>query len=398
MKTLYFDCPSGISGDMCLGALLDLGAPKIDAGFLRRELARLNLPGFKLKAGKERRHGISATAVSVIVAAGRRRERSFKEIKALIAGSALSMDVKRISVDIFATLAEAEGKVHDVNAEEVHFHEIGAVDSIVDIVGTAILINALGAEKILASALPPGSGVVKTRHGVMPVPAPATLELMKGLVLAPSPASAELTTPTGAAIIKTLAKSSSPMPAMRIERVGYGAGSMDFKEIANVLRVVVGESVEAHNDATQAIEVIETEIDDMSPQIAGYLMERLFLNGALDVYFTAVQMKKSRPGFLLTVLSAINKRDALIEIILRESTSIGVRFHTAQRKRLERETVKVKTRFGEASVKVSKLSGKPVNYKPEYEELKSIAEAKGVALKDLMNEVTAVMGSCIKGA
>ncbi|MEE8574930.1 MAG: nickel pincer cofactor biosynthesis protein LarC [Thermodesulfobacteriota bacterium] len=398
MKILYFDCPAGISGDMVLGAMLDLGALDLDS--LVAELKKLPLSGYTVKVAKEQRMGITGTRVTVELNEIDKERRSFKDIRALISDSDLSEEVKSLALSIFTTLAVAEAKVHGVDLDDVHFHEVGATDSIVDIVGAAILFTALKPGKVLVSTLALGGGMVETRHGPMPVPAPATLEIIKGLSTLAAAVEAELTTPTGAAIIKTLSTGVSvPMPRMKIKGAGYGVGSRDFKEVPNLLRVIVGECEgegKTPSPSSGKVVVIETNIDDMNPELSGYLIEKLMGEGALDAYFTPVQMKKSRPGTLLTVLSNEAEKDGLIDTIFRESTAIGVRFYPAARRVLERKIVKVSTCYGEFSVKVSMLQGKPVSFKPEFEELKKVAESEGIVLKELFDEVRAVFLSNIR--
>ncbi|MEK7828210.1 MAG: nickel pincer cofactor biosynthesis protein LarC, partial [Deltaproteobacteria bacterium] len=290
MKIAYFDCCSGISGDMVLGALIDMG---LDIRILRRELSKLRIRDYSISASKAERHHITGTSFKVKFKESR-HHRTFTDIKNLINKSKLSAKVKELSVSIFFNLAKAEAKVHGCKVAEVHFHEVGAVDSIVDIVGTAVGVEQLGTERIYASALPLGSGWVETAHGRMPVPAPAALELLMGVPVIPSSVKSELTTPTGAAIIKTIAKGFGNMPQMKIEKIGYGIGTRDFEQIPNILRIVTGEG----SGGQEKLIMIETNIDDMNPQIYDYLMTRLFKKGALDVFLTPIQMKKGRPAVL----------------------------------------------------------------------------------------------------
>ena len=390
-KILYFDCVSGISGDMCLGALIDLG---VDLAVIEDGLKKLALDGFKLSVTKEKRSAIVGTRLIVEVAEGA-PERSYVDIRGLIEESALDSGVKELSLDIFEIIARAEASVHGVEADEVRFHEIGAVDSIVDIVGSAIAIKSLNIDTIYSSAVPTGTGLVETSHGVMPVPAPATIEILKGVPLEPCGVKAELTTPTGAAILKALAMGSGgfgPPPAMTIELIGYGVGSRVLEELPNVFRLISGTAEESGAGANkETVIVIETNIDDLSPQIAGFLMERLFEAGALDVWFTPVQMKKSRPGFLLTVLATEDLQRAVMDVIFTESTSIGVRFHTSFREALERTEYEVDTRFGKIRVKAATLASRVVNRQPEYEDLKAASIKSGVPLKSVRDEVMALL-------
>ncbi|MBI3752958.1 MAG: nickel pincer cofactor biosynthesis protein LarC [Deltaproteobacteria bacterium] len=380
MKIAYFDCCSGISGDMVIGALIDAG---LDIKILQRELKRLTIKDYSVSASKDKRHHIAGINLKVKYKESR-HHRTFTDIKNLIQKSKLSAKVKELSAAIFLNLAKAEAKVHGCNVNDVHFHEVGAVDSIVDIVGATIGIERLGIEKIYASPLPLGSGWVETSHGRMPVPAPATLEILKGVPVTSSPVAAELTTPTGAAIIKTLAQDFGDMPRMKIEKTGYGIGSKDFQQIPNILRIVTGEySVGAHGRAPMLM--METSIDDMNPQIYEYLMERLFKQGALDVFLTPIQMKKGRPAVLLNILCPEDKKDHVMDIIFKETTTLGIRTHFVARYCLERKTEEVLTPYGKVKVKVSQKEGNLINIQPEYADCKAIAEKKKMPLKEVMD-------------
>ena len=377
MKTAYFDCCSGISGDMVIGALIDMG---LDIRILRRELSKLHISNYSISASKAERHHITGTSFKVKFKESR-HHRTFTDIKNLINKSKLSAKTKELSVSIFFNLAKAEAKVHGCKVAEVHFHEVGAVDSIVDIVGTAVGIEKLGIEKIYSSALPLGSGWVETAHGRMPVPAPAALELMKGVPVIQSPVKSELTTPTGAAIIKTIAKGFGNMPQMKIEKIGYGIGTRDFEQIPNILRIVTGEG----SSGQEKLLMIETNIDDMNPQIYDYLMTRLFKKGALDVFLTPIQMKKGRPAVLLNVLCNEDKKAQVMDIIFEETTTIGIRTCDVNRYCLERDTSEVVTPYGKVKVKISQKNGRPINIQPEYEDCRKIAEKKNAPLKKVMD-------------
>jgi len=382
MRLLYFDCPMGISGDMFLASLIDLG---VDHKAILRELRKLPVDRIKVAVKKESRHSITGTTFRVKIHEGH-HHRTFRDIKKIISGSELKPGVKKLSTEIFRIIAEAEGKIHNVAADAVHFHEIGAMDSIIDIIGAAIAIDILKPDEVVCSPLPLGTGWADTMHGRIPIPAPATVEILKGAPVAPSSIAFELTTPTGAAIMKTIAGFGT-MPAMTIERIGYGAGKKDFKESANLVRAILG-SVDSKSKpaaGTEELLVLETNIDDMSPQVAGYLLEKLLAKGALDAFYTPVQMKKSRPGVLLTVLGRHSDKDALLGLIFEESTSIGVRTYPVERHCLERKMMKVKTPFGSIPVKVSFRAGKAVNVQPEYEDCRAVAEKKGVALKTVID-------------
>jgi uncharacterized protein (TIGR00299 family) protein len=312
----------------------------------------------------------------------------------MIEGSTLTKGVKRRALSAFRRIGEAEAKIHGIALEKVHFHEIGAVDSIVDIVGACIAAEALGVDEIHASPPRLGSGFVETAHGKFPVPAPATLELLKGIPVRSSNEPVELVTPTGAALLAESCSKFGPMPAMTIERIGYGAGTRDLDKAPNVLRAVLGEASVATSSAEEvdAISVIETNIDDMNPQLYGDVMERLLAAGALDVFLTPVQMKKNRPGTLLTVLCERNGVDRLAELLLTHTTSFGVRVHEAQRRKLAREIVKVKTKFGEIEVKIGRLGGNIVARAPEFESCKQAAARFNVGVKDVYNEALQAAG------
>lgn len=368
---------------MVVGALIDLG---LDLKILKRELSKLPIKDYSISCSRDERHHIVGANFKVKFKESR-RHRAFADIKNLIGKSKLSAKVKELSSAIFFNLAKAEAKVHGCKVGDVHFHEVGAIDSIVDIVGTVIGIQQLGIERIYSSPLPMGSGWVETSHGKMPVPAPATLEILKGAPVIPSAIASELTTPTGAAVIKTLAHGFGHMPRMKIEGAGYGIGDKDFKEIPNVLRVIIGESaLPAGGDGgPEKLLVIETNIDDMNPQIYDYVMDRLFREGALDVFLMSIQMKKGRPAVLLKTLCPYSKKDAVMGAIFRETTSIGIRAYEVERHCLKRSVKDVSTPYGKVKVKISEKDGEPINIQPEYDDCKKIAEKKNVPLKKVMD-------------
>ena len=371
----------GISGDMFLAALIDLG---VDPEMILKELRKLPVDRIDVEIKKVLRHSITGTTFKVRLAESH-HHRTFRDIKKIIDESRLSPKVKSLSIAIFELIAKAEGKIHGIKPSDVHFHEIGAMDSIIDIVGAAVAVDSLKVKMVVSSPIALGTGWAKTMHGTIPVPAPATLEILKGVPMAASAAPFELTTPTGAAIVKTLASSFGPMPSMTIEKAGYGAGKKDFKESANLLRAVIGTAsgaTEAQN--LEKLTVLETNIDDMSPQVAGYLLEKLLNSGATDAFYTPVYMKKGRPGVLLTVLTSRENKDSLLGIIFAESTTIGVRAHEVERHCLERVSKKVRTPYGPVSVKVALRDGRTVNIQPEFEDCRTIAEKKGVPLKEVM--------------
>ena len=401
MKLLYLDCFAGISGDMFLGAVLDLG---VSEEALRTDLAKLKLPGYTISTRHVVKQNISATKFDCIEktpapprkAATTHSHRGYSEIAGMITGSGLSENVKRRALSVFRRLGEAEAKIHGVPLEQIHFHEVGAVDSIVDIVGACIAVEALGVDEIQSSPPRLGSGFVETAHGQFPVPAPATLELLKGIPVRSSDEPVELVTPTGAALLAEFCtKFSQAMPAMSIEKIGYGAGSRDLDKAPNVLRAVLGVASAVpypSSEEADAVAVIETNIDDMNPQLFGDVMERLLAAGALDVFLTPVQMKKNRPGTLLTVLCERNHVDALAELLLTHTTSFGLRVHEAQRRKLAREIVKVKTRFGEIEVKVGRLGGKIVARSPEFESCRQAATKFNVSVKEVHGEAARAAG------
>jgi len=378
MKILYFDCFSGISGDMALAALLDLGLPQEK---LREELAKLGLANYSLHVFPGQRQGVKALGLEVKVGPHKEDHRHFSDIRALIEKSSLSPEIKKLSLAIFQRVAEAEAKIHNQNIEEVHFHEVGAVDSIVDIVGVAIGIDFFRADKIFSSELPVGRGFVNCQHGRLPLPAPATVEILKGYPLKGVSLEEELVTPTGAAIIATLSEGVTALPNMKIEKIGYGMGQKDFPDRPNLLRLFWGEAGKVY--LTDRIFILEANIDDMNPEFYGYLMEILFAAGALDVSLSHLIMKKNRPGTLLRVIAQEQDLDKLIELILRESTTLGVRFYEAQRKKLPREIIEVETKYGKVRVKVSG----DWHFQPEYEDCKRIALERGIPIQEVYKEV-----------
>jgi pyridinium-3,5-bisthiocarboxylic acid mononucleotide nickel chelatase len=402
MKLLYLDCFAGISGDMFLGALLDLG---VSVHALRTELEKLNLHEYRISSHPVNKQNISATKFDVTVFedatvrtpspmlhAAIHEHRGYSEIAAMIEKSELSQRVKDHALHVFRRIGEAEAKIHGISLEKIHFHEIGAVDSIVDIVGACIAVELLGTDEIHSSPPRLGSGFVETAHGRFPVPAPATLELLKGIPVQSSNEPFELVTPTGAALLVEFCTKFGPLPALKIEKIGYGAGMRDLEKTPNVLRAVLGEATATASTAeeTDTITVIETNIDDMNPELFGDVMERVLAAGALDVFLTPVQMKKNRPGTLLTVLCEVKAVDGLADLILTHTTSFGVRVHEVQRRKLAREIVKVKTRFGQIEVKVGRLHGKIVSRSPEFESCKRAATSFTVSVKEVYREVTQV--------
>jgi pyridinium-3,5-bisthiocarboxylic acid mononucleotide nickel chelatase len=383
MKLAYFDCFSGISGDMTLGALVDAGC---DIGHLRSELGVLQVPGWEISAEKVWKNGMAATYVKVKTE-DQTKHRSLSTILEILRNSQLAPQVREPASAIFTKLGEAEARVHDVPLEKIHFHEVGAVDAIVDIVGACIGFQALGIEKFSCSALNVGGGTAKMAHGVLPVPAPATADLLQGKPTYSNGVQKELVTPTGAAIIATLCDSFGPQPAMSVSAIGYGAGTADLEGQPNVVRIMIGEAAEKTVAGfDEEIAVIEANLDDMNPQIYGYFLEKALAAGALDVYTTPVQMKKNRPGTLLTVLCKPQDTNTLLSLVFAETTTFGARTYRAQRRALPREFVNVGTAYGDVRIKISRLNGRVLHVAPEYDDCHKIAVEKNVPLQRVISE------------
>ena len=434
MRIAYLECFSGISGDMFLGALLDAGVP---AGVLEETVAALGVGG-RLEISRVVRSGISATKADVWVdgekdlpreeywahkeahshehghhadghhhdhdhqhseswanASGTHKHehaRGLSEIRTIIHKSAIRETAKKTAIRIFEALGEAEAKIHNTSVEQVHFHEVGAVDAMVDIVCAAVGAEELGVDQIVCSPLNVGSGTVKCAHGIFPVPAPATVELLKGASVYSSGVQAELVTPTGAAIVKTLAARFTAFPEMKIERSGYGAGSRDFPEHPNVLRLTVGEAALqlAAKTSLENITVLEANLDDLNPQVVGYVMEKLLEEGALDAFAVPVQMKKNRPGTLLTVLCKPDQAAALTQLLFTETTTLGVRRREEVRQALARRWESVQTQWGEVRIKIASMNGTVTNFAPEYEDCRKLATEHHVPLKTVIQEAARV--------
>lgn len=375
MKICYLDAFSGISGDMLVGALADAGA---ETSVLVQALSSL-APGAEIRFEKTMRRGISATKFHV-GGGDNRKHRHLPAILAMIEQSALPAPVKRDSSAVFQRLGEVEAAVHQVPIEKVHFHEVGAIDSIADIVGACLGIHMLGVDSVYCSPVNVGSGTAETEHGTLPVPAPATAGLLAGKPIYARGPSVELTTPTGAAIAVSLSESFGALPPMKISTIGYGAGVRDFKEQPNVLRVLVGEPTGAVEAAT--VSVIEANVDDVTPQVLGFAMERLFESGALDVSFCPVFMKKNRPGTLIRVIARPEDRERLSQILFAETTTLGVRIIAAERRVQSRRMIEVETQFGKVRVKL----GESGAFAPEYEDCRTLARQAGVPLKQVLAE------------
>ena len=385
----YFDCFAGISGDMTLGALLDLGVP---LKWLKETLASAPLQGFDLKISSVFRSGIRANQVEVLVD-DHQHARNFAEIKAIIEKSPLSDAVKSTSIAIFTRLAEAEAGIHGCPLAEVHFHEVGGVDAMVDIIGTALCLEYLGINQVVASRIPLGKGFVTCQHGQLPVPAPATVALLKDVPVYGTDIEHELVTPTGAAIIAVLAQNFGSIPEIRLQHIGYGAGARELESRPNLLRIIAGKA-EAQNSDVQEdrVWIVETCIDDMNPEMFGFVMDRLFEDGALDVYWIPVYMKKNRPGTMVQVLCEIRNRDAIIHRMFSETTSIGMRYYEARRRLLAREQVMLKSSFGTIAVKrIGDPSGN-MRLVPEYEICKKIALANKLPLRVVYDTIVKEAG------
>jgi uncharacterized protein (TIGR00299 family) protein len=378
MKTLYFDCFAGASGDMILGALVGVG---VDPRLLTEGLSLLGVAGYEVSFETVDRSGISATHARVHTA-HEHAHRHLGDILKIIYESRLSDKVKERAARIFSRLAEAEARVHNVAVERIHFHEVGALDAIIDVVGACIGFELLGAERFVCSSLHVGSGMVEMSHGRFPVPPPAVAELLKDAPVYSSDIVGELVTPTGAAIITAVCREFGPLPKMKIERTGYGAGTREYQNFPNVLRLMLGDdALGAEAKGHERLLMIETNIDDMSPQIYGHVMDEALRRGALDCYFTPVQMKKNRPGTLISILCEESVRDSICELLLAETTTLGVRFYEVMRRALERRIVKVETKYGAIDVKVAHLDGRTIKEMPEYEQCRAAAEKYGVAVR-----------------
>ncbi|QDR82280.1 nickel pincer cofactor biosynthesis protein LarC [Sporomusa termitida] len=385
MTIAYLDCFSGISGNMMVGALLDAGMP---LEYLEAELKKLALSSYKLIDKEVSKNGIRARYFNVDVNKWFQPARNFNDIRLIIEDSLLSDQVKKHSLAIFSRLAAAEAKVHGVAVDKIHFHEVGAIDSIVDIVGTAIGLEYLGIVEIYASALHVGSGYVKCSHGLMPVPAPATAELLTGIPFYAEGIKKELVTPTGAAIVAALAKGFGSPPAHFITRkVCYGSGSRDI-DIPNVLRLYLGDKELRNNlGAAGETKIIETNIDDLNPQVYGYVMERLFAAGAHEVYLTSILMKKNRPGTKITVMAAAGKVSDIVQILLAETSTLGVRILGCETTHIDVSMLNIETEWGTVKVKVGKLNDKVMNIAPEFEDCKTIAVKHKIPLKTIHLQV-----------
>ncbi len=384
MRAVYFDCFSGASGDMILGSLVDAG---LSYPQLTEELKKIPLPNYELSFKKVWKGGLAGTKFEVFSAPENFKNKhhyTFKELHELIDSSALKDSVKEKALKVLSRLGEAEAKVHNVPLEGVEFHEIGALDTIIDIAGAVIALELLGIERVFSSPLPTGVGFIEGAHGRLPLPAPATVEMLKGRKLITTGIARELTTPTGAAILTTLAEEVERCPDLHLERVGYGAGSMEIPEGPNLLRVIIGELTLAAEE--EEVWVIETNLDDITGQICGYVTDKLFQAGALEVYTTPIQMKKNRPGILLSTIVPEAAKAGVERIFFRETTTFGIRAYKVVRRKLERKPAEVNTPYGTIKVKIGWLDGQVKRVAPEYEDCKRIAEEKGIPLRLVYQE------------
>jgi len=384
MRIAYFDCFSGASGDMILGSLIDAG---LSPQRLREELKNLRIPTVHLRVKKVLKGGISATHVMVEGKGEKRSHRNSKEILRIIERSSVEAEVKEKSKEIFKRIALVEAKIHQTPMEEVHFHELGGLDSIVDIVGSVWGIQQLGIEKIHVSKVNVGGGFVKCEHGILPVPAPAALFLMEGKPIYSSGVERELLTPTGAAILTTLGSEFGSMPPIKVDRIGYGAGRDNLPH-PNLLRLIIGTSESI--SGKEKVVIIETNIDDMNPQFYDYLIEKLLAMEVLEVFITPILMKKNRPGHLLTIISPSEKLPSVTKFLLRETTTLGLRWHEEERAKTDREILTGKTKYGKIRFKLARWEGKVVNLSPEYEDCKRLALEKKVPLKEVFEEAKRV--------
>lgn len=394
-KILYLDCFSGISGDMMIGALLDAG---LDIDFLSKELDKLGLKGYRIKRSNVMTDAISAVKFDVEIT-GKQVERNYSDIRVLIMESSLVEKVKKTSLDIFETIAGAEAKIHGKDISDVHFHEVGAVDSIIDIVGTAIGLYELKIEKILSSHVPLGSGSIDTSHGKLPIPAPATLEILKGVPVYRSDFDFEVTTPTGAGIVRTLARGFERFMDMEIESIGYGAGSKGILKhspsysstLPNVLRILIGNQVETDKKKKHAYlsdtVMLSTNIDDSSPEVLGYVMEKLLEQKAVrDVWLEQIYMKKNRPAIKLSIICDLKEEADIAHIVFKETSTIGIRREEISRYCLERKVKKIKLPYGEVEIKIANIDGKVINSSPEYESCRALAKKTGKSFKEVYRE------------
>ncbi|MGO8880384.1 MAG: nickel pincer cofactor biosynthesis protein LarC [Desulfomonilaceae bacterium] len=385
MKVAYFDCFSGASGDMIIGSLLDAGLP---LELLRSELSKLSLAHYEIGVRKAIKRGLAGSQVIINIDERHHHDhhRHLYDIISIVKNSDLAESAKEQVIKIFSRLAEAEAKVHQTTVDKIHFHEVGAMDAIIDVTGAVIGLEALGIERMYCSPLHLGSGTIECAHGVLPVPAPATAELIKDKPVYSTGVKGELLTPTGAAILTTLAYEFGPMPAIIPQKLGYGAGTSD-PPIPNLLRVIIGDLIDGFGDYEfERVAVLETNIDDMNPQIYDYLIQKMLKEGALDVFLAPIQMKKNRPGTMMTVICQLGKLEEFSNLILRETTTLGLRWRIDNRIKALRSFEDIKTNYGPVTVKIAKVGGKITNYSVEYDDCKRLAIENRVPLKEVMDQ------------
>ena len=395
MKIAYFDCSAGASGDMILGSLLDAG---LSRDRFVEELAKLRLDHFDVQVRKLLKRGIGGTQalISIDQDYHGHHHRHLADIVRIIEGSDLDARIKKQSVAIFTRLAEAEAKVHQTTPDKIHFHEVGAMDAIIDVVGSIAGLAAMGVERVFCGPLHVGSGTVECAHGTLPVPAPATAELVKGKPVYSTGVKGELLTPTGAAILTTIVSDFGPLPPMTVERLGYGAGTSD-PPIPNLLRVMIGECPDAVPDYEyERVAVVETNIDDMNPQIYEYLTEKMLSMGALDVFLVPMHMKKNRPGTMLSVICVLDYVGAFSDFLLKETTTIGLRWRIDNRVKAARSFKNVQTEYGPVRCKIATAADRIINVAPEYEDCKRLALELGVPLKDVMEQARVVANEAVQ--
>ncbi len=383
MRIGYLDCFSGVSGDMLLGAFVACG---LELSKVEREVGKLDLGEIRWRQEQVKRGMLMGTRI-LIESPPQQPSRKYRDIVERIQAAPLSPYVQQQSLTIFRRLGEVEAALHGWTLDQVHFHEVGAVDSIADIVGSCVAVELLGIEQLVCSPLNLGGGTVKCDHGTLPVPAPAALAMLKGVPVYSTGVAAELVTPTGAAVVSSLAASFGPFPAMTVESAGYGAGARDLPETPNLLRISIGEAAPAET-GEEKLFMLEANMDDMNPQVFNFFTERALAAGALDVFFTPVQMKKNRPGVLLSVLCRPAQREKLMEMFFQETTTIGVRGYEVFRRALERESVPVQTSYGEVRIKVARRNGQVLNFSPEFEDCRRLAAENKVPLKKVLEEAT----------
>ncbi|MBA7672613.1 Pyridinium-3,5-bisthiocarboxylic acid mononucleotide nickel insertion protein [subsurface metagenome] len=381
MKIAYFDCFAGASGDMIVAAMLDAG---LDAEFLKAQLATLGIKNLDIKLTETRRCGLRAITFKPVTPE-QQHHRKLEQITKIISQSKISEQAKKTAITIFERIAQAEATVHNKKPQDISFHEIGALDSIVDIVSASIGVQALGVEKVYCSVLNVGGGTVKCAHQLLPVPAPATAELLKGIPITGGPTQAELLTPTAAAILTTIVDQFCPLPAMKIETVGYGAGSLQFEDFPNVLRLILGQTAVENSANADSVCLLETNVDDVSGELVGSVTDKLSEHGALDVFTTPIYMKQSRPAVQISVICKIEDAQQLEQILFEQGLTFGIRKQILQRSKLARDFVTVETEFGEIRIKTGTLGGKIVNAKPEFSDCVSAAKKHNVPIRTVLD-------------